>query len=129
MVRDFQANYVNMRGLLTAGTGVPQTTTLATPSQVQIQSLNLPAALTDAMTAYRAVDPSPLTPVKYMRTTNGNPDLVIEDDSLLPPEDQMVTFSLSVTTLSMKAVTIVTHVLVATTGSVAGSGGPAPQVA
>ena len=119
MVREFQANYVNIRSLLMAGTGVPAGTRVGTPADIVIERLDLPPALTAAMAEYQANNPEvkSLTPVKYMRTTNGNPDLVVEDDSPLPAEDAVVTFSFTLSTVSAKVVNIVSHVLVATTAS------------
>jgi len=126
MTRDFQANYVNVRNIMLAGTGVPAGTTVMTPTQMAIGKMSLPPALTQAMADYQASHPevTSLTPVKYLRTLNGNPDLVIEDDQPLPPEDQMVTFGLTVSTLSIKLANVVTHVLVATTTASAGDAGP-----
>jgi len=125
LTRDFRTNYVNVRNLLMAGTGVPAGTTLATPTAMAIGTIALPPALTQAMADYQASNPdvTSLTPVKYMRTVNGTPDLVIEDDALLPPEDQMVTFSMTVSTLSIKVVNVVTHVMVATTVPTSGGSG------
>src|SRR3712207_3241682 len=87
-VRDIRANYVNMRRLLmqeapagSGGTGgVPAGVIVATPQERPIQQLNLPPALVEAMAAYRKAHPeaTSLTPVKYMRTVNGEPNLVVE---------------------------------------------------
>ena len=56
-----------------------------------------------------------------MRITNGSPDLVVEDDSPLPAEGDIVTFSHTVSALSINSVNMVTHQVVATLASPAGA--------
>jgi hypothetical protein len=116
MMRTYRDTYVNLRHLLLQSTGVPARTKLATPAEQPIEALELPAALQEAITAYQAAHPEAalLTPIKYMKVVQGSPELVIEDDTPLPAETALVTFSHTVTTLSATVADIVTHQLVAT---------------
>ena len=120
IVRNYRDNYVNMRGLLMQVTNAPAGLILKTSQEQPIMKLDLPAALLDAMSAFQKAypDAGSLTAVKYMRTVNGAPDLVVEDDAPLPEEGNLVTFSHTVSTAWIKAVTIVSHQLVATLASV-----------
>jgi hypothetical protein len=115
-INDFQSNYVNISTLLQQGTGVPPGVKLLSPQDQPILNLELPADLRDAITAFQNSNPqaASLTAVKYMRTTNGNPDLVVEDDTPLPDQNNLVTFSHTVSTISVNSVNIVSHQIVAT---------------
>jgi hypothetical protein len=115
-INDFQSSYVNISTLLAQGTGVPAGVNLASPQNQPILNLDLPADLRAAITAFQNSNPQAgsLTALKYMRTTNGNPDLVVEDDSPLPDQNNLVTFSHTVSTLWVNSVNIVTHQIVAT---------------
>ncbi len=121
-IRDYRNNYVNIHNLA-QNTPIPSSISLKTPKQQPIMKLDLPAALRDAMAQFEKNNPDgrKLTAVKYMRTTNGNPDLVIEDDTPLPDENDLVTFSQTVTMLSLKSVSTVTHQLVATLAATKGA--------
>jgi hypothetical protein len=121
-IRDYRTNYVNISGLAKT-TSMPASMTLMTPSQQSIMKLDLPAALGDAMALFQKNNPDgrALTAVKYMRITNGSPDIVIEDDSPLPEENDIVTFSHTVSALSINSVSVVTHQLVATLASPTGA--------
>lgn len=121
ITRNYRNNYVNMRAMM-LGTETPAGLTLKTPQEQPILHLDLPSALRDAIVAYQKDHPeaTSLTAVKYMRTVNGNPELVVEDDSPLPAEGDLVTFSHTVTTVSIKSVNILTHHLVATMAPVKG---------
>ena len=121
-IRDYRNNYVNITTLATT-TAMPASMSLMSPSQQSIMKLDLPTALRDAMAQFENNNPDgrKLTAVKYMRITNGSPDIVIEDDSPLPAENDMVTFSHTVSALSINSVSIVTHQLVATLASTSAS--------
>ncbi len=120
-IRSYRNNYVNIN-TLAQSTATPASMSLMTPSQQPIMDLALPAALRDAMAEFEKNNPDGrrLTAVKYMRITNGSPDIVIEDDSPLPAENDIVTFSHTVSALSVNSAKIVTHQLVATLASAAG---------
>jgi len=114
-VRSYRENYVNLYTLWTKLTSVPESVELKTPDEQPILELDLPAGLRAAMDEYQQSRPKqPLTPLKYMRVVNGAPVLVIEDERPLPDENDLVTFSHTVTTTSTDAVSIVVDQLVAT---------------
>jgi hypothetical protein len=118
-VRSYREKHLNVRRLLMQDPDASAGVTLKTPKEQPIHQLELPAGLREAMAAYQKDHPEAksLTPVKYMKTVNGNPELVVEDDDPLPNEDHLVTFSHTVSSVSVKSVNIVTHQLVATLAS------------
>lgn len=116
VVRSYRENYVNLYGLWTKATGVPEGVELKTPADLPIEKLDLPGALRDAMAEYQQSHPeaATLVPMKYMRVVNGKPVLVVEDERPLPEEQDLVSFSHTVTTTSMAEVSVVVDQLVAT---------------
>jgi hypothetical protein len=118
-IRDYRNNYINISSLVKQSKDSPTNLSLITPSQQPILNLDLPAALRQAMADFQANNPDgrPLTPVKYMKIVNGKPEIIIEDDTPLPAEEDLVTFSHTLSALSVKSAGIVTHQLVATLAS------------
>ena len=118
-IRDYRSNYVNISSLVQQSKDAPTNLSLMTPDQQPIQNLDLPDALRQAMADFQANNPDgrPLTPVKYMKIVNGSPQILVEDDSPLPAEEDLVTFSHTLTAISLKSASIVTHQLVATLSS------------
>ena len=123
-IRDYRNNYVNINTLAKT-TAMPASMSLMSTSQQSIMNLDLPVALREAMALFEQKnrDGRRLTAVKYMRITNGSPDIVIEDDSPLPAENDIVTFSHTVSAVSINSANIVTHQLVATLASPASETG------
>ena len=115
-ISDFQSSYVNISTLLQQGTGGLEGVKLLSPQDQPILNLDLPTDLRDAIAAFQNSNPTAasLTAVKYMRTTNGKPDIVVEDDTPLPDQNNLVTFSQTVSTIWVNSVNIVTHQIVAT---------------
>src|SRR4051812_20635365 len=115
-VRDYRANYVNVRRLLMQTKDAPAGIATATPGERPIEGLDLPADLRKTIADYRKdhTEAKAMAMVKYMKTVNGKPEIVIEDDDPLPAEDHLVTFSHTVTAVSATSVQVVTHQLVAT---------------
>jgi hypothetical protein len=124
-VREYRANYVNVRRLILTDKDTPGGIALHTPADRPISSLDLPTDLSKAIADYQKSDPdaTALTYVKYMKTVNGKPEIVIEDDDPLPAEDLLVTFSHTVTAVSARIVQVVTHQLVATLAPTSKGGG------
>src|SRR5215475_8447804 len=91
-IRDYRTNYVNISSLLTQSKDAPTNLSLMTPDQQPIQNLDLPDALRQAMADFQANNPDgrPLTPVKYMKIVNGSPQTIVEDDSPLLAEEDLV---------------------------------------
>ena len=120
-VSDFQSSYVNISTLLKQVTGVPEGVKLLSPQDQPILDLDLPADLRAAIATFQNSNPqASISAVKYMRTTNGNPDVVVEDDTPLPDQNNLVTFSQTVSTIWVNSVNIVTHQIVATLAPVLG---------
>ena len=117
-IRDFRNNYVNFNGLAKTA-DLPKTISLLSPSEKSIMDVGLPAALLDVMGEFQKTTAGgrPLTPEKYMRIIDGVPDLVVEDERPLPAEEDIATFSHTVTSLSLGSAKVVTHNLVATMAS------------
>jgi hypothetical protein len=118
-IRDYRNNYVNISSLVKQSKDAPTNLSLITPGEQPILNLDLPAALRQAMADFQATNPDgrPLTPVKYMKVVNGKPEIIVEDDNPLPAEEDLVTFSHTLTAVSLKSASIVTHQLVATLAS------------
>src|SRR3954454_10234462 len=115
-LRTYRDNYTNLYSLWTHVTGVPDGVELKTPKEHPIEKLHLPSGIRDAMAEYERSHPkTPLTPIKYMRLVNGAPVLVVEDERPLPDESDLVTFSHTVSTTSVDAVSVVTDQLITTT--------------
>jgi hypothetical protein len=116
VVRSYRANYVNLYGLWTKGTGIPEGASLMTPAEQPIEKLDLPAGLRDAMAQYQQSHPNTAmpVPVKYMRIVNGKPELVVEDERPLPEDQDLVSFSQTMTTTSLEEVSVVVDQVVAT---------------
>ena len=114
-IRNYRQNYVNIRRLIMNATDAPADIVLATPADKPIMDLDLPEGLRQAISDFQTknLGGKPFQAVKYMRLTNGAPDIVIEDDDPLPPEDALVTFSYTVSAVSSTSASIVTHQLVA----------------
>jgi hypothetical protein len=114
-VRTYRENYINFRTLVGTET-IPADFELTTPAEQPIEQLDIPIALREAMAAYQESHPKApqLFPVKYMRVVDGKPVLVIEDERPLPAEQDLVTFSHTVTTTSIDTMSVAVDQLVAT---------------
>lgn len=114
-IRSYRENYINFQTLW-GKEAVPKGIELKTPAEQPIEELDLPAALREAVAAYQDSHPKApqLVPLKYMRVVDGRPVLVIEDERGLPDEQDLVTFSHTVTTTSIDTMVVVVDQLVAT---------------
>lgn len=109
----FRRSYRNYRQLWTAPGHAPEGVTLATPEERPLKIGELPEGirrLLDAESRKR------LTLVKHLRVVDGEPDLLVEDGSDLPPDEELVTLSQTVTLNSAEQVRIVTDIFVARRG-------------
>jgi hypothetical protein len=114
-VRTYRDNYVNFHELFSKITGVPDGVTLLTPDEQPILELDLLPGVRDAMDRYQQLHPkATLTPLKFMRMQNGALVLIVEDAQPLPAEQDLVSFSCTVTTTSTEAVVVSMDQLVAT---------------
>jgi hypothetical protein len=114
LIRRFRQNYTNLFKLWKTTGKTPEGVRLYTPQEEPIREDKLPEALQAQLQAYRKANPKQKISLrKYMRTVNGQPKLVIEDESDLPDEGALLTLSQTVTLNSAEAVEIVTELIVA----------------
>lgn len=116
ILRRFRDNYTNFYRLWESGKKVPPGTQLYTPEAwpITLDKLSLP--LQTAIANYESRHPDQtLTPVKFMRAVNGRPTLVVEDETPLPPEGEMVTLSHTITVTGEDEAQVITELLVART--------------
>jgi hypothetical protein len=63
---------------------------------------------------YRKANPGlKIVIVKYMRTVNGVPETVVDDGLELPPEDEFLSLSQTVTLSTRDHIRVVTEIIVA----------------
>jgi hypothetical protein len=114
IVRRFRQTYTNYHRLWTATDGVPEGVVLMTPEEAKLDESQLPAELAVRLAQYREEHPGEkVTLIKRMRTVNGEPELVVEDDRDLPDEDHLLTLSQTVTVNSRDTLLVITELFVA----------------
>lgn len=114
-VRRFRSNYVNLHDLWSGdGKRVPEGVTLRDPKRSPIKESSLPKATQALLAEYRKSNPRlEIAIVKYMRTVNGVPETVVEDGSELPPEDEFLSLSQTVTMSTCDHIRVITEIIVA----------------
>ena len=114
-VRKFRSNYVNLHDLWSGdGKQVPEGVTLRDPKRSPIKESSLPEATQALLAEYRKANPGlKIVIVKYMRTVNGVPETVVEDGLELPPEDEFLSLSQTVTLSTRDHIRVVTEIIVA----------------
>jgi hypothetical protein len=113
-VRQYRSNYVNLHALWTHVTGVPEGAELRSPADRPLQEADLPEPIRRLLQAFREAHPGvDLTLEKYQRLVNGRPTVVVEDDSDLPAEEELVVFSNTTSTTASDVLEVVSDVLVA----------------
>jgi hypothetical protein len=114
LIRRFCASYQNLYRRWRGAGGRPQGVTLQTPQERPLTEADLPERVRRLVAEYRGQHPGRrLTFVKHLRTVDGEPVLVVEDDSDLPAEDVILTASQTVTLNSADSLHVVTDVFVA----------------
>lgn len=109
----FRASYRNYYKLWTA-TSVPDGTVLETPAAHPLGEDDLPDGARRLLAAYREEHPKEkFVFLKYMRIVDGFPEVVIEDESDLPPEEELLTLSQTVTLNTDHHVRVITDIFVA----------------
>src|SRR5438309_1151693 len=94
LVRRFRGNYVNLHTLWTKGPHAPDGVTLRTPQEAPISEADLSAGIRGGLADYRKKHPGArIDFLKYQRVENGQPVLVVEDDTGLPEEDALLSLS------------------------------------
>jgi hypothetical protein len=113
LISRFRGSYRNYWRLWTA-TSVPEGTVLQTPAEEKLDESRLPADLRGLLEGYRRDHPDErLVIVKYMRVVNGLPEVVIEDESDLPSDDELLTMSETLTLNTRDHVSVITETFVA----------------
>jgi hypothetical protein len=108
----FRRSYRNYYALWTQTGRVPDGVTLVTPEKFGLGFERMPEGARRALEAYQE-QAGRVTLLKYLRIVDGEPELVVEDESELPPEEQLVTVSETVTLNSADLVHVVTDIFVA----------------
>jgi hypothetical protein len=113
-MREFRRNYTNLYKLwVKGGRSAPVGARIHTPTEHPIHEAAVPDAIKTALADYRATHPGRIEFVKHMRTVNGSPTLVVEDETDLPSEDQLITVSQTVTLNAADSMQVVTDLYVA----------------
>jgi len=102
-LRKFHQTYVNFARLWKRF-GVPPNVTLRSPADTPIVLTPAAAEALEGLEGGYGRKGSDIRFVKYMRSINGNPSLVIEDESDPPPIEQIV-----VVTVATSVVTATNH--------------------
>lgn len=112
-VRMFRESYVNYHRVWTAAGSVPDGIELRSPHKYPIEVSELPDDLRRQIELFqeRRGDEQ-LELVKHMRTVDGRPVLVVEDQSDLPDDDEFVSFSVTIATSSADEHQIVSDLVV-----------------
>jgi hypothetical protein len=113
-LREFRRNYTNLYKLwVKGGRSAPEGARIHTPSEQPIHEAGIPDSIRAALANYRETHPGNIEFVKHMRTVNGSPTLLVEDERDLPAEDQLITVSQTVTFNAADSVQVVTDLYVA----------------
>ena len=113
-IRKLQQNYINYYKLQVA-TGQPvEGVTVYHPKEKPILVKQLPPGIRAQLQEYKDTHPEQkITLVKYMRTVNGKPELLIEDESDLPSESQILSISQTITVNTDELIRVITDLLIA----------------
>jgi hypothetical protein len=110
----FRASYRNYYKLWTTTESVPDGIVLETPTERPLDENDLPDGVRRLLEAYREEHPKErVVLVKYMRIVDGMPEVVVEDESDLPPEEELLTLSETVTLNTRDHVRVITDIFVA----------------
>lgn len=105
LLRQFRRSFTDLRRASGAS--------VYTPAEYPLSEDSLPQSLHDLLAEYRRSFPEiRLTIVKYARFVNGDPRLVVDDDTGLPPDPHLMTISHTVTLNSFETVRVVTDLYV-----------------
>jgi hypothetical protein len=113
-IRKLQQNYVNFYKLQ-AATGQPvEGVTVYSLKEKPILVKELPPGIRAQLQEYKESHPEQvITLLKYMRTVNGKPTLIIEDETDLPSEGQILSISQTITVNTDELIKVITDLLIA----------------
>jgi hypothetical protein len=110
----FRATYRNYFALAAMPAEVPEGVVVETPATRELTESDLPEGVRRLLQTYREKHPDEkIVLLKYMRLVNGKPEVVVEDESGLPPVDELVTLSQTVTLNTSDRVDVITDLFVA----------------
>lgn len=112
MVRQFRESYLNVHEAKKQVRGAFAKAEVHTPKQKPVKENELSQGLRDQLREYRQRQPGrKITLLKYQRFENGDPVLVVEDETGLPSEEELLTLSQTVA-LTTAEVRVITEVVV-----------------
>jgi hypothetical protein len=113
-IRKLQQNYINFYKLQAAIGHPVEGVTVYNPKEKPILVKQLPPGIRAQLQEYKKSHPKQeITLVKFMRTVNGKPELLIEDESDLPSESQILSISQTITVNTDELIKVVTDLLIA----------------
>lgn len=107
----FASGYVNLYALWKDPAHRPHGVEVSTPAHTPIEP-HVPPDLRRLLDEH-GTPPGDIAFVKYLKTEDGAPRVLIEDEEPLPPEHEIVTLSRSVTIAARDAAHVVTELFVA----------------
>lgn len=114
LVRQFRETYVNAHELKKGAPAAYKGARIATPKERPIRETDLPQGVRALLDEYRKGHPrSRVTLLKYQRIENGEPVTIVEDESGLPDEDNLLSLSQTVTLTTSTEVRVITEIVVA----------------
>ena len=114
LVRQFRETYVNAHELKKGAPAAYKGAQVTTPKERPIREADLPPGVRALLGEYRKGHPrSKVTLLKYQRIENGEPVTVVEDESGLPDEDNLLSLSQTVTLTTSTEVRVITEIVVA----------------
>ena len=109
----FRASYRDYVVIRRAGR-LPEGVEVKTLEEQPLEELELPGSLRRQVDELRDEDPEArYVLVKHLRVVDGTPELVVDDGSELPPDEELVTLSETVTLNTAERVRVVTDIYVA----------------
>jgi hypothetical protein len=114
LLNRFRASYRNYHTLVASTDEPSPDIAVETPASHPFGEGQLPEGVRRLVETYRVDHPDEkIELLKYMRLVNGAPELVVEDDLDLPPTEELVTLSQTVTLNTSECVHVVTDLFVA----------------
>jgi hypothetical protein len=114
LLNRFRASYRNYHTLVANADEPSPDIVVETPASHPFGEGQLPEGIRRLVETYRVDHPDEkIELLKYMRLVNGAPELVVEDDLDLPPTEELVTLSQTVTLNTSECVHVVTDLFVA----------------
>jgi hypothetical protein len=108
-IQDFRASYVNLYVLWRRGASAPSGAEVHTPAERPLSVDALPDDLRRAAKEI-AGERRSIELLKYLRTEDGRPTELVEDEQGLPPEESLVTLTRTISAVGADSGRVVTEV-------------------